>query len=709
MIVKTEKNQFVKDGKPYFLISGEIHYFRISADKWEEHLRLLKETGANTTSTYICWDWHEYEEGKFDFTGATHPSRNILGYIELCKKVGLDLIVKPGPYILAEYVRHGLPEWLLKKCSKEAYAQNPKHEIIMPDLMCYMSEEFLKYSFLWYDQIMPIIAANQSKNGGPITMMQVCNEVGIFQWLSGEYDCNKAVITLYQEFVKNKYVTVDNLNKIYGTNYKSLEEVKIPTGEIENRQEYRAYYDFHLFYRHYFAVYFETLINRIKSYDIDIQFTHNIPGWIYGGASELPMLISTYAEVFETRSDVTFGLDHIPEFFSYRNAHADLGCNKMLEAVQKNGPVWSAEFQAGTREYNAKNYANDMRAFYYASLAHGMKGLNYYMFSQGKNPEGKGYYGKMFYYQNALDYQANKLPLYDVITEIGNFINEEKDNLLLSETKAKICIGLYKPYFYTELTTSQMLRQKRLDIGKVGLKVDPRFIREEVLFNGLMRGLQTANYNYDIKDLENCDLENLLRYKQLWVTSAEFMDKNVQALIVSYVKNGGHLIIYPVIPTLDNYLNPCTLLKDSFDLDFHWEKSPNKVEIMGIKEFYTYTEDKQIYRVSGAEAVALAENGSVCGIRKKIDKGMVTVLGLSFGFIADEQYELLDKLVSLDKIDKDALVSDPEVQFVLRKGPHYSYLFLLNYHNEKKTFTVDHQQCTLEPFSCQIIKMNNPR
>jgi Beta-galactosidase len=706
MNIKTEKQQFIKDGQPFFPISGEIHYFRISADKWEEHLRRLKETGANTTSTYICWDWHEYEEGKFDFSGETHPSRNIIGYIELCKKVGLNLMVKPGPYILAEYIHHGLPAWLLKKCGKEAYAQNPKSEIIMPDLMCYMSEEFLKYTFLWYDQIMPIIAAHQAKNGGPIVMMQVCNEVGIFQWLSGEFDCNKAVIRLYKQFISDKYGTVRNLNQVYGTDYKDLQEVQPPTGVIENRQDYCAYYDFHLFYRHYFAVYFDTLIQRIKGYGIDLQFTHNIPGWIYGGASELPMLISTYAEIMETRSDVTFGLDHIPEYVSYRNAHADLGCNKILEAVQPNGPVWSAEFQAGTREYNAKSYANDMRTFYYASLAHSMKGFNYYMFSQGKNPPGKGYYGSMFYYQNALDYQGEKLPLYEVIKEINGFINQEQDNLLLSETTADICIGLYKPYFYTELTTSQMLRQKRLDVGKVGLRVDPRFIREEVLFNGLLRGLQTANYNYDIKDLEKCDPQALLKYKQLWLTATEFMSESVQALLVSYVKNGGHLIIYPVIPTLDNYLNPCTVLKDSFGLEFHWEKSPNKVEIMGIQEFYTYTEDKQVYQESGGEIIARTENGSGCGIRKKLGEGMVTALGLTFGFIADEQYELLEKLVKSDQIAKDAWVSDPDVQFVLRKGPRYSYLFLLNYHNEKKTFAVDHQQCTLEPFSCKVMKVD---
>jgi beta-galactosidase len=97
------QGHFIKNGKPHFVISGEIHYFRLDPKLWEKHLKLLKDSGANTTSTYIPWDWHEYEENKFDFTGETNPARNLIKYIRLCKKVGLDLIVKPGPYILVSY------------------------------------------------------------------------------------------------------------------------------------------------------------------------------------------------------------------------------------------------------------------------------------------------------------------------------------------------------------------------------------------------------------------------------------------------------------------------------------------------------------------------------------------------------------------------------------------------------------------------------
>ncbi len=706
MSFSASRGYFLKNGKPIFVISGEIHYFRLDPKLWEKHLKLLKETGANTTSTYIPWDWHECEENKFDFTGETNPARNLIKYIKLCKKVGLDLIVKPGPYILAEYEGQGLPQWLLKKASKNAHAQDQNGNVISPDLMSYMSDEYLHYSFLWYDKIMPIISEHQESNGGPITMMQVCNEVGVFQWLSGKIDYNPSVIKLYKEFLVDKYLSIENLNKTYGTNYSSFEKISAPIGNIETKQEYCAYYDFHLFYRHYFASYLDVLIKKIKSFDINIQLTHNIPGWIYGNAAELPMLISTYEEIMRTRDDIVFGLDHIPEFVSFRNAHSDLACNKILEAMQPYGPVWAAEFQAGTREHHVRSDANDLETFYYASLAHGMKSFNYYMFSQGINPKEKGFYGKTFYYQTPVDASTNKNDLYKSIQKVNSFIKKENKNLLESKTKSEICVGLYKPYFYTELTTSQLLKEKRLDVSKLGLSLDPRFVREDIFFNGLLRGLQTLNFNYDIKDLEKVSLESLLKYKQLWIVTAEFMDSVAQKLLSDYVKVGGHLILYPVIPTLDLYLNPCTILRDELKIEFSKSASPNKVNAFGIEDLFTIFKDKQIFTDNKSDVVAITESDEVCGIRKKVGKGNITALGFAFGYTSDEHLHLLEKIVSLDKIKRQVKVSDPDIQFVLRRGKKESYLFILNYHNQKKTFTVDSKKFTLKPSTCKIIKKN---
>ncbi len=349
--------------------------------------------------------------------------------------------------------------------------------------------------------------------------------------LPARVDYNPNVMIMYKKFLQDKYKTIETLNLTYGTDYSSFEMLPAPVGTIENKQGYCAYYDFHLFYRKYFATYLDLMINKIRSFDIDLQLSHNIPGWIFGNAAELTMLMSTYEEVLRNREDIVFGLDHIPEFVSFRNAHSDLACNKILKAMQPFGPVWAAEFQAGTREHQVKSDPADLEMFYKASLAHGLKSFNYYMFSQGINPEGKEFLGDTFYFQTPLNSKAVKSSLYDVIKRTNNFINKEKENLLLSESKAEICVGLYLPYFYTELTTSQLIKDKKLDVEKLGLKFDPRFLREELFFNGLLRSLQTLNFNYDVQDLENCSLDKLLEYKQLWVVPTELMDEETQKLL----------------------------------------------------------------------------------------------------------------------------------------------------------------------------------
>jgi beta-galactosidase len=694
---------FIKDGKPHFVVSGEIHYFRLDVRLWEKHLRALKAAGANTTSTYIPWDWHAPSPEETDFTGLTHPGRNLIRYMELCAKVGLDLIVKPGPYILAEYEVHGLPPWFLERCGRGARAQDEHGNVIAPELMCYMSEEFLRNAFAWYDQVMPLLSMFQEKNGGPITMMQICNEVGIFQWLSGRIDYNPAVTDLYRAWLEERYGEISRVNAQYGTTWGDFGAALPPRGMIENRNDYRAYYDFHLFYRHYFALYLDILAKRVRSYGIETQLTHNIPGWIFGNAAELPMLISTYEEVMRTRKDIVFGLDHIPEFFSYRNAHSDLACNKILAAMQPYGPVWAAEYQAGTREHFVRNDPGDMDAFYAASLAHGLNGFNYYMFSGGVNPEGRGYYGKSFYYQTPLDPGGKPTPLYAVAKKNAAFIRREGENLLASRARARVCVGLYKPYFYTELTTSQMLREKRLHAEKIGLAFDPRFVREELFFNGILRGLQTLNFNYDISDLEIAPVRDLLRYRQLWVVAAEFMDAPTQERLAAYVAGGGHLIVTPVVPTLDEYLRPCTILRDALGLRFTGSPACGKVKAFGIDEIYSPVGYRQIFDATAATAVATTPEGAVCGVSAASGKGRVTALGFAFGYTTDDHLILLEKIVARDRITRDARVSDPDIQFVLRRGKKRSYLFLMNYHNRKTSFTVDGRRHSLGPFSCTIV------
>ena len=155
-ILTVENGQFLMDGKPHRIISGAMHYFRILPEYWEDRLRKLKSCGFNTVETYTCWNLHERKEGQFDFSGIL----DIAAYIRLAGKLGLDVIVRPGPYICAEWEFGGLPSWLLADPDMGLRCNDPK-----------FLAKVRRYYEALLDQVRPLL----STNGGPVIMMQVEN------------------------------------------------------------------------------------------------------------------------------------------------------------------------------------------------------------------------------------------------------------------------------------------------------------------------------------------------------------------------------------------------------------------------------------------------------------------------------------------------------------------------------------------------------
>ena len=96
------------------LISGEMHYWRVDSDNWQAVLSAIKELGIKTIATYIPWQHHEINENTFDFIGKTRGSRNLQGFLELVGENGLWLLIRPGPYIYAEWLNAGVPDRVIQ-------------------------------------------------------------------------------------------------------------------------------------------------------------------------------------------------------------------------------------------------------------------------------------------------------------------------------------------------------------------------------------------------------------------------------------------------------------------------------------------------------------------------------------------------------------------------------------------------------------------
>ncbi|MBQ8880011.1 MAG: beta-galactosidase [Clostridia bacterium] len=170
-------DSFYRDGKKHTILSGAMHYFRIPREYWHDRLLKLKECGFNTVETYTAWNLHEPRENSFNFSG----NLDIAAFIETAQSLGLDLILRPGPYICSEWELGGLPSWLLK------YEKMP--------LRCY-NDEFLAKVKRYYDQLLPRIKPYLSSCGGCITMIQIENEYG-------SYGDDKKYLRAIAEIYKN--------------------------------------------------------------------------------------------------------------------------------------------------------------------------------------------------------------------------------------------------------------------------------------------------------------------------------------------------------------------------------------------------------------------------------------------------------------------------------------------------------------------------
>ena len=92
------------------LLSGEVHFWRLDPRTWPSVLARARELGLEMLSTYVCWDFHELAPGRFDLEGETDPRRNLAAFLELVRDEGLWLLLRPGPYIYAEWPNSGVPE-----------------------------------------------------------------------------------------------------------------------------------------------------------------------------------------------------------------------------------------------------------------------------------------------------------------------------------------------------------------------------------------------------------------------------------------------------------------------------------------------------------------------------------------------------------------------------------------------------------------------
>ena len=180
------KTEFLLDGKPFQIISGEMHPARIPVEYWRHRIKMAKAMGCNTIAAYIFWNYHESEPGVFDFQTGNH---NIAAFIRIVQEEGMFLMLRPGPYVCAEWEFGGLPSYLLRIPDIKVRCMDPRYTEAV--------ERYIKILALQVKEL-------QVTKGGPIVMVQVENEYGSFgndrtymKWLEKVWKENGIEVPFY--------------------------------------------------------------------------------------------------------------------------------------------------------------------------------------------------------------------------------------------------------------------------------------------------------------------------------------------------------------------------------------------------------------------------------------------------------------------------------------------------------------------------------
>ncbi|MEV6397721.1 beta-galactosidase family protein [Streptomyces sp. NPDC051907] len=160
-VLQIDDGGFRLDGEPFRLLSGGLHYFRVHPAQWVDRLRKARLMGLNTVETYVPWNLHQPRPDAFRLDGAL----DLPGFLDLAAAEGLHVLLRPGPYICAEWEGGGLPSWLLAEPGIRLRTRDPRFLAAVDD---------------YFARLLAPLQSRLATNGGPVLAVQVENEYGAY-------------------------------------------------------------------------------------------------------------------------------------------------------------------------------------------------------------------------------------------------------------------------------------------------------------------------------------------------------------------------------------------------------------------------------------------------------------------------------------------------------------------------------------------------
>lgn len=635
-MIELKNEQIVIDGQPRLLLCGEIHYFRLPKEDWEDRLIKLKTAGANTVATYIPWVCHEPSQGEFDFTGKL----DLAAFISLCEKHELYFIARPGPFIMAEMVNEGIPYWVYEKYP-EAIPVGWDNQAATTPTLDYLSENFLHAAKAWYQKIAEIIVPHLYQNKGAIIAFQLDNEIGMLSWVSNVPDLTDEMIRDFYKWLTRKYGV--NLSQLYPIGNEIMQDsflwVRAP------QEEYAGQLKVDL--GHYLRFRYKEYVRILKEFAIEdgiseIPFIVNIHGTGGGRGFTYPIGISQLYESYTQASDFLPGSDIYFGDFTMEMVQDLYLSNAFMKAVNRPGqPISSMEFNCGDGNFG-DNYggrydisAADLKGR--LCLAQGNRLLNYYLFSGGFNdelpmkhkngnnriavtgerhgfaapisPEGEINYTFQRMSESMKTFRGNQAHLAEMVEELDD-----------------VRFGFIPDYYMTEFCYPKSQKMKAINQNI------ERF-RGPSAWEIVARSMLLATYRFGAIDIQNKELRPE-ETPVLVLPLAEYLSVSLQMKLVEYIEAGGKLFVYGNLPRFDDLGNDCSIMTDALGLrylDHIYDEPGVALSVEGVG----WAKETPEIRTSHAQLFSLTqgtiflrekETQGTCGAQLLLGKGSVIFL-----------------------------------------------------------------------------------
>ena len=640
-MIEVSQRRLLVDGRPRIILAGEVHYFRVPRDEWEQRLDLAVEIGCDTIASYIPWLFHELPDGTIDVTGTSAPERDVGAFIDLCGARGLSFLARPGPFVMAELKNEGLPYRL--------YTEHPE---IVPSgwdgrpattaTVDYLAPAYLEECDRWYGAIMPVLATRLASRGGPVTAVQLDNEVGMLAWVSNSPDLTPQSLREFRSWVEvsrpgaaDLYPLLDPAEDTWA------EAVRAPREQWASALRV----DLSRFMRWRFGRYFEHLRERAEGLGVTgVPFCINIHGTADGGGESFGIGISQLVDAYAGVPGMLSGSDHYVGNLTL-DTYTDLYVMNAQQAAVHDAdqPVTSLEFEAGTGDYGGgfdlqyEPSTVDLKTRLH--IAQGVRLINYYLLAGGINPpldvavhdgnDRLSFTGERHGTAAPIGPEGQHGDTFEATRSILRAVRAAEPWLADADQELDdLSLGLVLDAYGTEYTYPA-------SPAMLAVTADLRSHRGAGERRALARSALMLGYRFDATHLERSAVRTVTggRPACLMVATAHHMDAAVQQRLVDHAAAGGSLLALGPVPQFDLSGEPCRVFAEALGL------SPGQVLADGPHSYPSvlahgwaapFPETRVAWRQSldgsAGQPVLTDVDGTVCGVELTHGLGRAVVL-----------------------------------------------------------------------------------